>query len=210
MSVQSHVEVDLKASYRTLNKLTKETKSVWIVFHGYGQIAEFFIKKFSGLNPSENFIIAPQGLSKFYQAGFSGRVGATWMTKEDRLVEIENQHRYLDAVLKKEICDCHAEIVLLGFSQGASTMIRYAAHVDLPIHKMIIWAGTIPPELVSEDVAHWPKFEGHFLIGDKDEFNKNGHFNEEKSRFESLIGRPVQETVFAGKHEVIPELIMGI
>ena len=54
------------ASYITLNKLTPKTKNIWIIFHGYGQLSKFFIRRFDILDQNENFIIAPQGLSKFY------------------------------------------------------------------------------------------------------------------------------------------------
>ena len=97
--MQQHIHMKIKCSFRTLNRLTDTTERVWLVFHGYGQLSEYFIKKFEGLDPEKNFIIAPQGLSKYYVNGVSGRVGASWMTKEDRLTEIENQYTYLDQVL---------------------------------------------------------------------------------------------------------------
>ena len=37
--------------------------------------------------------MAPEGLSRFYLEGFSGKVGATWMTREDRLNDIDNYLR---------------------------------------------------------------------------------------------------------------------
>ena len=40
-------------------------------------------------------IIAPQGLHKFYLEGTSGRVGASWMTKENREDDIKNYLVYL-------------------------------------------------------------------------------------------------------------------
>ena len=83
-----------------MNELTEATERIWLVFHGYGQLAEYFIKKFEDLDPTKNFIIAPQGLSKYYLQGVYGRVGASWMTKEDRLTEIANQYAYIDEVLK--------------------------------------------------------------------------------------------------------------
>jgi hypothetical protein len=50
----------------TYGQLTEKTKLVWIVTHGYGFLAEFFIKKFEELNPDENFVIVPEALNRFY------------------------------------------------------------------------------------------------------------------------------------------------
>lgn len=210
MSVEKHIDVTLKTSYRTLNSLLPTTKKVWIVFHGQGQLTEFFLKKFEVLDPKEHFIIAPQGLSKYYLNGFTGRVGASWMTKEDRLTEIENQTRYIDAVVQAELVDHSAEIVLLGFSQGTATMMRYAKHTRITFSKMIVWAGTIPPELTPEMVAHWSDYEAYFVCGDKDQFDYNGQFDQEYQKLETLIERPVNKLVFQGKHEVLSEVLLEL
>ncbi len=210
MSQEKHIEVQLQSSYRTLNELKETTKRIWIVFHGQGQLTEFFLKKFEVLEPKDHFIIAPQGLSKYYLNGFTGRVGASWMTKEDRLTEIENQFRYIDAVIAAEINDHHAEIVLLGFSQGTAAMMRYAKNARLNFNKMILWAGTVPPELTPGMIEHWRDFEGHFVYGDEDQFDNNGQFDKEHEKFEKLLGQPAQKHIFHGKHEVIPELLLDI
>ncbi len=210
MSEEKHVEVTLKASYRTLNQLQEQTNRVWIVFHGQGQLSEFFLKKFEVLDPSTNFIIAPQGLSKYYLGGFTGRVGACWMTKEDRLTEIENQVRYLEAVVQSEIGEFDGEIVLLGFSQGTATLMRYVLHTSLAINKIILWAGSVPPELTPEMVAHWPAFSAHYVYGDKDQFDTEGQFDKEHLKFEALIGRSVRKLVFSGKHEVAPDVLLNL
>ena len=208
MSLEKHIEVSLKASYRTLNTLQEGTRKIWIVFHGQGQLTEFFLKKFEVLDPIGHFIIAPQGLSKYYLNGFTGRVGASWMTKEDRLTEIENQARYIDAVINTEIASHSAEVVLLGFSQGTATLMRYMKHTQLAFQKMVLWAGTIPPEITPAMITHWPKFEAHYVYGDEDQFDQDGQFDKEHQKFEALIGRSVQKHVFQGKHEVIPKLLL--
>lgn len=207
MSQEKHIEVSIKTSYRTLNTLTPATKKIWIVFHGQGQLTEFFLKKFKVLDPSEHFVIAPQGLSKYYLGGFGGRVGASWMTREDRLTEIENQARYISAVVAAETRQHTAEIILLGFSQGTSALMRYAKSTQLQISKMILWAGSIPPELTNEMVAHWPAFEGHYVYGDQDPFDSGGQFDKEHQLFVNLIRRPVKKHIFNGQHEIVPELL---
>jgi hypothetical protein len=43
---------------------------VVMVFHGYGMLAKFFLKKFKPLFDEQTLFIAPEGLHKFYKEGF--------------------------------------------------------------------------------------------------------------------------------------------
>ena len=72
------------------------------VLHGYGQLAEFFIRKFQHLS-DDYFIVAPEGMHRFYLSGSSGRVGASWMTKEERETDIQDNLNWLNA-LDTELC----------------------------------------------------------------------------------------------------------
>lgn len=209
--MQNYLEVNIKASYYTHNKLTKDTKRVWLVFHGYGQLAEFFIKKFEGLDPEENFIVAPQGLSKYYLNGVYGRVGASWMTKEDRLTEIDNQYAYIDAVLK-EIGDISAkQLIYFGFSQGTATMGRYASHAKIPFEKMIIWAGTFPPDTNPDDWGYLTgKEEIHYYTSREDIYFKEEMIDNQNQVVKEALGREPQLHWYEGGHKVIPGLLHEI
>ncbi|MBK9635339.1 MAG: hypothetical protein IPO64_12805 [Bacteroidetes bacterium] len=59
---------------------------------------QIFIEKFEDFDPEEHFVIAPEALSKGYIDGLTGRVGASWMTKEDRTNEIQDYINYLESV----------------------------------------------------------------------------------------------------------------
>ena len=51
--VQSHhIEITKTARYFTYGQLNPDTRNVWFVCHGYGQLAEYFIKKFEVLGSS--------------------------------------------------------------------------------------------------------------------------------------------------------------
>ncbi len=210
MSVQHHIPISIKASYYTLNKLTEDTERVWLVFHGYGQLAEYFIKKFEGLDPKKNFIIAPQGLSKYYLDGVYGRVGASWMTKEDRLTEIENQYAYIDAVLKQfDFSD--KELIYFGFSQGTATMGRYAAHAKIPFSKMIIWAGTFPPDTDPQDWRYLTGKEGiHYYTSKEDIYFKDEMIPKQNEVVKTALEREPELHWYDGGHRVIPELLTKI
>src|SRR5213595_2848351 len=88
------------------------------------QLAARFLEKLRVLDDGHRYLVAPEGLSRFYlsESPTERRVGASWMTREDRLAEIEDYVRYLDAVyadvfgfLDRALVTAHA----LGFSQGA-------------------------------------------------------------------------------------------
>src|SRR5690606_29110285 len=99
---EQHTTVPRTARYYTLGRAGPELGQVWFVCHGYGQLAARFIRRFRGLDNGRRLIVAPEALSRFYVGDHGGphgpesRVGATWMTREDRLREIDDYVRYLD------------------------------------------------------------------------------------------------------------------
>ncbi len=208
---EHQLEVSIKAPYFTLNELTPQTERIWLAFHGYGQLAKFFIKKFEALDPKKNFVVAPQGLSKYYLEGFYGRVGASWMTKEDRLTEIENQYRYIKSVLDDIGDISNKQLIYFGFSQGTATMGRFAAWAKMPFQKMIIWAGTFPPDIEpnafnflsgNEEIAYFTSKEDPFF---KEEMIEN-----QNKVVSEATGKTPQLHWYEGGHTVIPELLSKI
>ena len=67
---------------------------------------QYFIKKFEQLKRPEILFVAPEGLHRFYLKGNAGRVGSSWMTKEDRLNDIDDYNRMLDQVAKEISENC--------------------------------------------------------------------------------------------------------
>ena len=209
---EQHISYQHSAPYYKLNTFSDKTKRVWIVFHGYGQLAKFFIRKFEHLNSEENYFIVPQGLHKYYLEGFYGRVGASWMTKEDRLNDIANQYAYIDAVLANEQIDFEqVELIYFGFSQGVATMTRYAVNAKIPFNQMIIWAGTFPPELSFSDFSFLSGSEKvKYITGKQDPFLEEGM--EEKQRVRVIEAMDIDPEViwFEGKHELNSEILLTI
>ncbi len=95
-----HLPVGRTARYYTLGPIGAATRQVWFACHGYGQLAERFLQRFEPLDDGAHLIVAPEGLSRFYLSDNprERRVGATWMTREDRLNEIADYVRYLDTL----------------------------------------------------------------------------------------------------------------
>lgn len=211
MSKEVHINTTVKVPYYTLNELSSDTEKIWLAFHGYGQLAQYFIKKFEILDPTKNFVIAPQGLSRFYQEGFYGRVGASWMTKEDRLTEIQNQYSYIDAVLS-EFSDLGSKkLIYFGFSQGTATMGRYAAHAKIPFDKMIIWAGTFPPDIDSKDYAFLTGGEEiAYYTSREDPFFKEEMIASQNEVVRRTLGQEPSLNWYEGGHTVIPQILPTI
>ena len=178
-------------------------KSVWFVLHGYGQLATYFIKKFSILSEMGHKVIAPEGLHRFYQLGFTGRVGASWMTREDRLRDIHNYLTYLDAVYSAEIADpSDTSINILGFSQGAATASRWVTQTDVQFDKLILWAGIFPPDMkfdLSRSRLHGKKI--YLTYGTEDHFVTQEKLDEQQSLVAKLDVSP-EVIIFDGGHEI--------
>jgi predicted esterase len=207
--IASHlIAVSKTARYCTLGEFSDKTKEVWIVLHGYAQLASDFLLPFTILNTETRFIIAPEGLNKFYAKGFGGKPAATWMTSEMRESEIEDYIMYLDTLYEKlQLRDSNCKIVLLGFSQGVATATRWLHHTTCRVDEFIIYAGEIAAELrnpISPKLAGLPIT---YITGDKDRLITVDKLAEVKLLMKSLNAR---EIVFSGGHEVIPDVLATV
>lgn len=148
LDVHEHrLQVPRTARYCQLGELAT-ARQLWLVCHGYGQLAPYFIRHFraAAAQVPGTVVVAPEGLSRFYLQGNGGRVGATWMTSEDRLTEIEDFSHYLDALLRQLLpaCPPDVQVTVLGFSQGATTASRWLLRGSFTPAHLILWAGTFP------------------------------------------------------------------
>lgn len=128
-------------------------KKVWLLCHGYAQLPEYFMRHFEPFFAEDCLFISPQGLSTFYIQGTSGRVGASWMTKHNREVDIDDINSYLNQVY----LSVHARISpdaewnILGFSQGVPVVLRWYFQSALHAAKIVVWAGSMPVD-IAEDI----------------------------------------------------------
>jgi predicted esterase len=143
------------ARYATLGEPDARVREVGFVCHGYGQLAAQFAGIFAPVESRERLIVAPEGLSRFYlgssnQHGADAKVGAAWMTREDRENEIKDYVHYLDllyADILNRVPRDGVRVFALGFSQGAATACRWACRGACRIDHLILWAGMPPPDL---------------------------------------------------------------
>lgn len=149
---EHHVSVARTARFYTLREPGPGVSDVWFVCHGYGQLAARFLEKFRALDDGRRYLVAPEGLSRFYLSENPTErwVGASWMTREDRLSEIEDYVRYLDAVCADvfaAVDRSRVRVHALGFSQGAATASRWAALGKARVDHLVLWGGEFPPDL---------------------------------------------------------------
>src|SRR5881628_360473 len=148
---EHHLSVKRSARYFALGDPAR-AGAVWFLCHGYAQLAARFLEKFRVLDDGRRYLVAPEVLSRFYltESPAEHRVGASWMTREDRLSEIDDYVRYLDAVYAEvfgSLDRARVSVHALGYSQGASTVSRWVAMGKAKIDRLTLWGGEFPPDL---------------------------------------------------------------
>ena len=152
---EHHLRVRRTARYHTLGDGGPGTREIWIACHGYGQLSGRFIRHFRALEHPARLIVAPEALSRFYldnnlPHGPDARIGATWMTREDRDSEIADYVEYLDALAAVLLAGRDRDrirLVAFGFSQGVATAMRWLALGQTRVDRFIAWSGSVPHDL---------------------------------------------------------------
>ncbi len=208
-----NISFEFSSSYITYNKLTDNTENIWIVFHGYGQLSKYFIRRFDVLDGDKNYIIAPQGLSKFYVDHDYKNVGASWLTKEDRGSDLLNQQKYLIKLmdeLKLKIDFSKIKVNLFGFSQGVSALTRLLMNYNMKVNNVIIWAGWVPDEFfnINKDVLKDTNL--FFVVGNKDKYYNNPIIKGYLKKFKNILNKKIDYFVFNGGHIVDRKVLKKI
>ena len=210
---EHHIEIHRTARYFTAGHQRRNLKQVWFVCHGYGQLAEEFIQYFAVLDDGTRLIVAPEGLSRFYREGTHREVGASWMTREDRLNEIDDYVAYLEALytqIFERVDRDSAEVFVLGFSQGVATAARWVAHGTVHAEHLVLWAELVPPEFRSrEGFRRLRALDLTLVRGTHDKLVTSGHLAEQRERLEAH-GITAHELSFNGGHRLDKETLLAI
>jgi predicted esterase len=202
------------ARYYTLGA-DSSADDVWFVCHGYAQLAATFVESFRLIADERRLIVAPEGLSRFYieaatRAGTSRTVGASWMTRDDRLDEIADYVRYLDAVAERVFSSlkrADVRMTALGFSQGVATVCRWLAQREATAEHIVLWGATLPPELPYErgpSVFNGARIS--LVLGDRDAAIDRATFDDNEATLRAN-GFPVSRYGFAGGHRLDNDLL---
>jgi predicted esterase len=184
-------------------------RELWIVLHGYGQLASGFVGGFGAVDDGTRLIVAPEGLSRFYDARTplakhaEAEVGASWMTREDRAEEIEDHLHWLGQVLEtyRARVQPAAALTLLGFSQGAAAASRWVARGTVSPDHLICWGASIAPEIDLGADAPIARTRCTVVIGDRDIFVSAERIAAERARLDAA-GFVCAFERFAGGHRL--------
>ena len=216
---EHHLQVGRTARYAVLGQPGLQTAEVWIVCHGFGQLARNFIRDFVPIAAPSRYIVAPEALSRFYLGEVTGatsataRIGAAWMTREDRVSEIADYVAYLDALYARvfeTVERARVTVTALGFSQGVAAASRWAAVGTSTLDRLILWAGRLPDEFAApEHVAALRRMRCVMVAGAEDPMLTGGTQRVERARLERL-GLDVQWVSFDGGHVVDRKTLLQI
>ncbi len=214
MTTEHHIAVSRTARYYTIGAFTEQTTHVWFCLHGFGQLAEFFSKKFEDTANGHTVVVVPEGLSRLYLNGKYERVGASWMTREDKQHEIEDFIGYLNALYDSVLQGrdpAALHVTVLGFSQGGATACRWLNAGHIRADRLILWAGFFTRGLSDViDPARLAHVETHYVYGTQDEyFALIGDVETYKAGLLAEVpGLTI--TAFEGPHRVEPAVLANL
>ena len=197
------------ARYHQIGEPSEATDELWLVLHGYAQQSEHFIRAFRSLDDGTRVIVAPEGLSRFYVSGTDGHVGASWMTKVDRLAEIDDYIAYLDALagaLFATLDRSRVRLVVLGFSQGVATAARWASRGGFAPDATLLWGSHLPPD-VEPDRARLGAVR--IVTGTRDEYRREGALERDVERL-GHAGVDAELIEFDGAHRIESEPLLHV
>lgn len=217
MTTEHHLIVQRTARYYVLGELSEQTTDLWFVLHGYGQLAQYFIRRFDVVQNQKTVVVAPEGLSRLYLNGEYSKIGASWITREDRDYEIQDYVAYLNKLYDTVMAARPAEsaqplrITLFGFSQGAATVCRWLNNGHIHADRLILWAGFFPKGIADViDPAKLADVETIYVYGRQDEYIEQlpdvaGYISGMQTELPTLRIVP-----FEGKHVVEREVLTGV
>ena len=174
---ERHIPVTRTARIELLGNPGPQVRDVWFACHGYGQLAADFVGQLGAVAAEERLVVAPEALSRFYLGSLERdasdrRVGATWMTREDRDAEIADYVAYLDTVYRAIMAELPASGVrvhVLGFSQGVATVMRWVALGTAHVDALTLWAGGLAHDVdLDEHAQRFARIAVTLVAGEHD------------------------------------------
>jgi predicted esterase len=203
------LSVSRTARWLSLGVLGPATADVWIVLHGYGQLAATFAATATWpMNPHRAFVF-PEAMQRFYHASRPNRhaeaaVGASWMTREAREDDIADNHAYLDVLWTAVRTHApNAALTAFGFSQGGHTAARWAAlrAVAGETLRLVLWGSVLPAELALDASAPLRRVDTTLVYGTTDAWISAERLEGERARL-AAAGFPASVRTFDGGHRL--------
>lgn len=200
------IRVGRTARYHQLGD-PRTASRLWVVVHGYGQLARYFLNAFAPVADGDA-VVAPEGLSRFYLDPAHQRVGATWMTREDRAHEIDDHVHYLDALVDLlQPADGRRPLHVLGFSQGVATVARWLTRSAHRPAQVVLWGGSLPPELQRDELTRaFGSCRVDLVHGEQDTLVPSVQWEQNTERF-AAAGITTERHLFPGGHALDPVVL---
>jgi predicted esterase len=206
------IVVPKSARFFTLGRVGTDLDEVWFLCHGYGQLASEFLSFAEAFAADRRLLVAPEALSRFYHDEHE-RVGASWMTREDRLAEMEDYLRYLDLVHDQIFSVVpRAEVTLgaFGYSQGVATASRWAVRGAAKVDHLVVWGSPLPTELDDEDpMIRLREIRLTLVGGSRDPFFTAEHWTDERERLRRYAVA-FDEKTFEGGHRLDDDTLRAL
>jgi predicted esterase len=209
MATHHSIAVHKTAHYYTIGTPGPTIRQFWIVCHGYAQLADEFLKEFDLLDNPHTFVVAPEGFNLFYRKGFTGLVGANWMTRQHRESAIADYSSFIQQIYDYYTPQLPADvrIVLLGFSQGSTTVTRWVMHNQPYFHDLVLWAGLPPDDIDYASHRNYLSDKNLYLLyGSDDPFLTPDRLTSVQD-IEDKNGIDFQEETFVGGHEIPVDIL---
>ena len=206
-----HLAVSRTARFLTLGRTEGPLDDVWFLFHGYGQLASEFLGHARALARDRRLLVVPEALSRFYHEDHK-KVGASWMTREDRLAEIDDYVSYLDRLhdrIFEGLPRPEIRLRILGYSQGVATAARWAAGGKAEIDELVLWGSPLPQDLDDAAMARLGQMRVTLVGGSRDPFLTDPHL-EEQSSLLRRHGVAFQAKRFEGGHRLDDDTLRAL
>ncbi|MCH7667327.1 MAG: phospholipase [Acidobacteria bacterium] len=183
-----------------LRRATESQAPLLVGFHGYGENAERLLEAIVEIPGVSTWHVASlQALHPFYNSK-TGEVVASWMTKLDRELAIEDNIQYVARALEQveKRLEIEGPTVFLGFSQGTAMAYRAAGSAGHACDGLIALTGDAPAEITDPSIC----VPSRVLIGrgTDDPWYDEAKMESDLARLQGR-GIEVEVCVFEGGHE---------
>jgi predicted esterase len=181
---------------------------VLVGFHGYGEAADAQLERMRRIPGADRWLLVSiQGLHRFYQRR-ANEVVASWMTRQDRELAINDNLAYVAAVMGEVDRDYPGapRLVFTGFSQGVAMTFRAATASSRSVDGVIAVGGDVPPELDAAAVGRVR--QALVCRGTRDEWHTHAIFERDVRRLREahVDVRPME---FDGGHEWSDDVVQA-
>lgn len=130
--------------------------AVVVGFHGYTENADIQMDRLVSIPGADRWtLVSIQGLHRFYR-GRTQEISASWMTRQDREQMIADNIEYASRAIEAA-APGGVPLFTAGFSQGVAMAFRAAIRGRRPASGIIAVGGDVPPELLEDRSAHFPR-----------------------------------------------------